>query len=216
MTRRVIAVSVMLVLYGLAIALGECRVPAYRNASGVDDLGHLLVPSLLPMVGKETAQYIFWLGTLPLELFFVVIVPVVLFTGKGIRLGICLYVAYFLHWVFLHATTLPPPDDSVWQFPKGVFTLGKPFVNDFWFSGHTANAVLIALATAGRRLWIKGLAWGNVAFEILLVLSTRTHYTIDVLGGVFVAYTIHRVSLDAAAFLSRSEILCRQRIGEEP
>ncbi len=205
MTRRVIAVSVMLVLYGLAVALGECTVPAYKNASGVEDLGHLVVPPLLLMVGKETAQYVFWLGTLPLELFFVVIILIILLTGKGIRLGICLYVAYFLHWVFLHATTLPPPDGSVWQFPKGVFTLGKPFVNDFWFSGHTANAVLIALATGGRRPWIKGLAWGNVAFEILLVLSTRTHYTIDVLGGIFVAYTIHRVSLDVAAILPKTQ-----------
>lgn len=204
MTRRVIAVAVMLVLYVLSVALGGCSVPAFKNATGVDDLGHLVVPSLLLMVGKETAQYIFWLGTLPLELFFIGIGLVVLFTGKGIRLGICLYVAYFLHWVFLHTTTLPPPDHSVWQFPEGVFTLSKPYLNDFWFSGHTANAVLIALATTGRRPWIKGLAWGTVAFEILLVLSTRTHYTIDVLGGIFVAYTIHRVSLDVAAGLARS------------
>jgi len=204
MTRRVIAVVVMLVLYALSVALGACTVPAYRNATGVDDLGHLVVPSLLLMVGEETAQYIFWLGTLPLELFFIGIGLVVLFTGKGIRLGICLYVAYFLHWVFLHLTTLPPPDHSVWQFPEGVFTLSKPYPNDFWFSGHTANAVLIALATAGSRPWLKGLAWGNVFFEILIVLSTRTHYTIDVVGGIFVAYTIHRASLDVASSLARS------------
>lgn len=198
MKRRIIAVAVMLVLYGLAVVLGACSVPAYTNASGVADLGHLVVPSLLVTLGKETTQYVFWLGTLPLELFFVAIVPIILFTGKGIRLGICLYVAYFLHWVFLHATTLPPPDHSVWQFPPGVFTLGKPYPDDFWFSGHTANAMLIALATARSRRWIQALAWGSVAFEILLVLSTRTHYTIDVLGGIFVAYTIHRVSLDVA------------------
>jgi len=204
MTRRVIAVTVMLALYALSAALGAFSLPTYRNASGVDDLGHLVIPSLLLMVGKETAQYIFWLGTLPLELFFVGIALVVLFTGKGIRLGICLYVAYFLHWVFLHLTTLPPPDHSVWQFPEGVFTLSKPYPNDFWFSGHTANAVLIALATAGSRPWLKGLAWGNVFFEILIVLSTRTHYTIDVVGGIFVAYTIHRVSLDVAASVARS------------
>jgi len=204
MTRRVTAVTVMLALYALSAALGAFSLPTYRNASGVDDLGHLVIPSLLLMVGKETAQYIFWLGTLPLELFFVGIALVVLFTGKGIRLGICLYVAYFLHWVFLHLTTLPPPDHSVWQFPEGVFTLSKPYPNDFWFSGHTANAVLIALATAGSRPWLKGLAWGNVFFEILIVLSTRTHYTIDVVGGIFVAYTIHRVSLDVAASVARS------------
>ena len=203
MVRKIIALSVMLALYGLSVALGIFSFPAYRNASGVEDLGHLVVPPLLLIVGKETAQYIFWLGTLPLELFFVGIALYILFTGRGIRLGICLYVAYFLHWLFLHATTLPVPDHGVWQFPEGVFTLGKPYENDFWFSGHTANAVLIALAAGGSRAWIRWLAWSFVAFEILLVISTRTHYTIDVLGGIFVAYTIHRVSLDVAAALNR-------------
>ncbi|HEV8673599.1 MAG TPA: phosphatase PAP2-related protein [Methylomirabilota bacterium] len=203
MAKRIVALSVMLVLYALAIALGAYAFPSYHNASGVEDLGHLWVPPLLLVFGRETAQYIFWLGTLPLELFYVVITLVILCTGKGIRLGICLYVVYFLHWLFLHATTLPPPDHMVWQFPKGVFTFGKPYLNDFWFSGHTANAVLVALATAGQRPWIRALVWGNVPFQILLVLSTRTHYTIDVLGGIFVAYAIHRVSLDVAAALSR-------------
>ncbi len=125
----------------------------------------------------------------------VVIALVVLFTGRGIRLGICLYVAYFLHWLCLHATRLPPPDDMVWQFPTGVFTLGKPYPGDFWFSGHTANAVLIALATGGQSTWIRVLAWANVAFQILLVLSMRAHYTIDILGGILVAYALHTLSL---------------------
>jgi hypothetical protein len=203
MTRRVIALSVMAALYAGAIALGAASFATYRHASGVEDLGHLVVPPLRRLVGPEAAPYVFWLGTLPLELFFVAITLVILVTGKGIRLGFCLYVAYFLHWLFFHATAVPLPDDMVWQFPKGVFTFGKPYLSDFWFSGHTANAVLIALAAARSRPWLKGLAWANVPFQVALVLSTRTHYTIDVLGAVFVAYSIHRVSLDVAAALSR-------------
>ena len=50
---------------------------------------------------------------------------------------------------------------------------------------------------------MRGLAWANVVFQIVLVLSTRTHYTIDVLGGIFVAYSIHKASLDVAAALDR-------------
>jgi len=199
MARRWIAVAVMAALYSLSVALGNYVLPGYRHASGVVDLGHRLVPSLLSMVGPDTARYVFWLGTLPLELFFVGIVLVILLTGKGIRLGMCLYVSYFLHWLFLPATTLPSPDDSVWQFPEGVFTLGKPYERDFWFSGHTANAALIALATGDSRACIQWLAWSLVAFEMLLVLSTRTHCTLDVLGGIFVAYTLHRLSLDVGA-----------------
>jgi hypothetical protein len=212
MARRVIALAAMLVLYGLANALAAWSFPTYRNASGVEDLGHLVVPPLLPILGRERAQYVFWMGTLPLELFFVVIALVVLFTGKGIRLGICLYVAYFLHWLFLHATRLPTPDDIVWQFPTGVFTLGKPYPSDFWFSGHTANAVLIALSTGGRRAWIKGLAWAHVAFQILLVLSMRAHYTIDILGGIFVAYSLHTLSQGAVDVLNRRYPLTTGRL----
>jgi len=77
-----------------------------------------------------------------------------------------------------------------------VFTLGKPYPTDLWFSGHTANAFVIALATRGGPLWLRAVAWLGVAFEIVLVLATRTHYTIDVLGGLFVGYTAHRISLD--------------------
>jgi hypothetical protein len=38
-----------------------------------------------------------------------------------------------------------------------------------------------------------------VVFETLLVLSTRSHYTIDVIGGLFIGYTTHRISLDLTA-----------------
>ena len=202
--RRISLFLLLLVLYLWAVVLGAVSFLGYQNATGVRDLGHYYVPSLVLLLGKERAEYVLWLGTLPLELFFGVIALVILFTGRGIRLGLCLYVMYFLHWLFLHATTLPPPDNIVWKFPEGVFTFGKPGASDFWFSGHVANAFVIALATNRSRLWIKLLAWGLVLFQILLVLSARTHYTIDVLGGLFVAYAIHRVSLDAATSWKRS------------
>ena len=100
------------------------------------------------------------------------------------------------------SSTLKP--GKVPKFPEGVFTLSRPEASDFWFSGHVANAVVIALAARERRPWIRVVAWGLVPFEILLVLSTRVHYTIDVIGAIFVAYTVHRVSLDIETSLNRS------------
>jgi len=126
MPRRLGAFALLLALYVLAVLLGAVTFPGYRNASGVVDLGHYLVPSLLEMFGERRAEYAWWLGTLPLELFFVV----------------------------------------------------------------------IALATYGLPRWVRWIAWGGLAFEILLVLSARAHYTIDVIGGLFVGYVTHRVSLD--------------------
>jgi PAP2 superfamily protein len=186
-------------LYAVAVALGTLSAPGYRHASGIVDLGHYLVPSLREAVGERTAEWVWWLGTLPLELFFVAIVGVVLLTGTSARLALCLYAMYALHWLFLLATTLPPPDQIVWRFPAGIVTLGNPTDHDLWFSGHVANAFVIALATRGARRWVRAIAWGGVAFETLLVLSTRTHYSIDVIGALFIGYTTHRVSLDLLA-----------------
>lgn len=87
---------------------------------------------------------------------------------------------YFLHWLFLHATTLPPPDHIVWNFRKGAITFGKPNASDFWFSGHVANASVIALATRESFLVLRVLAWGLFVFEVLLVClrgrTTRSTY----------------------------------------
>jgi hypothetical protein len=201
--RRIAVFSILMALYLLSILLGAVSLPGHENATGLRDIGHLCVPSLAVLLGMTRAQYVLWLGTLPLELFFAVIALTILFTGRGIRLGMCLYTMYALHWLFMHATTLPPPDHIVWKFPEGIFTFGKPEASDFWFSGHVANAFVIALATKKSPRWIKVVAWAFVSFQILLVLSARTHYTIDVLGGLFVGYTIHRISLDVTTALSR-------------
>jgi hypothetical protein len=194
--RRLAAFGVLLGLYVAAVLLGAITLPGYRNASGAVDLGHWLVPPLTRFMDVRQAEYVWWLGTLPLEAFFAVIVGVVVLAGRGFRLALCLYAMYALHWLFFHATRLQPPDDIVWRFPEGVFTFGKPFESDLWFSGHTANAFVIALATRERALAVQALAWGVLVFEMWLVLVTRTHYTIDVLGGLFVGYVTHRLSLD--------------------
>jgi FAD/FMN-containing dehydrogenase len=194
--RRVRVVATLGALYAVAVVLGSLPSFGYRHASGVIDLGHAVIPALLDLTDVRTAEYVWWLGTLPLEVFFVAIVVWVLVTGRGERLALCLFAMYALHWLCLHATTLPPPDRIVWHFPPGVVTLGKPFASDFWFSGHVANAFVIALATRGRRPWLRTLTWSGVVFETVLVLTTRTHYSIDVIGGLFVGYATHRLSLD--------------------
>jgi hypothetical protein len=202
--QRLEIVSILVILYGLSALLGVVTLPGHLSATGLRDMGHFYIPSLMSLVGSHAAEYVLWLGTLPLELFFLAILVVIVVSGRGARLGACLYVMYLLHWLCLHATTLPPPDAIVWRFPAGVFTFGRPAASDFWFSGHVANAFVIALAAARSRTWVKALAWSLFAFEVLLVLSARTHYSIDVIGALFVGYSIHRLSLDVAGrFRSR-------------
>src|SRR5215813_9984598 len=98
-TQRLLAFGALLALYLAALELGAVSTRGYHNASGAVDLGHYLVPSLRELVGERRAEYVWWLGTLPLEAFFALIALVVLFTGRGIRLALCLYAMYTLHWL---------------------------------------------------------------------------------------------------------------------
>src|SRR5262249_49241421 len=149
----------------LAVGLGALSPPGYRNASGVVDLGHRLVPALRDHFDERTAEYLWWLGTLPLELFFLAIAAAVLFTRRGAPPALCLSGISALPWLFLPAPTLPAPDGIVWRSPAGIFTLGQPSERDLWFSGHAANAFVIALATRRARPAVQVLAWTGVAFE---------------------------------------------------
>jgi len=93
---------------------------------------------------------------------------------------------------------LPAPPDAIWHnpgFPSLLVTYGV--ANDYFFSGHTAIAVLGAteLARAGKR-WITVGALGIVFFEAATVLVLRAHYTMDVftglVTGLYAAYLADR------------------------
>ena len=82
--------------------------------------------------------------------------------------------------------SLPAPPNAIWHypgFPSLLVTYGVS--NDYFFSGHTAIAVLAAteLARIGKR-WLTAVAVLIVIFEIAAVLVLRAHYTMDVFTGV--------------------------------
>jgi|SRR5580692_589462 hypothetical protein len=94
---------------------------------------------------------------------------------------------------------LPAPPDAIWHSP-GIPSLLVTYsvANDYFFSGHTAIAVLGAaeLARAGRR-WLTAGAVGIVLFEAATVLILRAHYTMDVftglIAGLYAAHLAERI-----------------------
>jgi len=81
---------------------------------------------------------------------------------------------------------LPAPPDAIWHnpgFPSLLVTYSV--ANDYFFSGHTAIAVLGAteLFRLGRR-WLRAAAVAIVLFEATTVLILRAHYTMDVFTGL--------------------------------
>jgi membrane-associated phospholipid phosphatase len=78
----------------------------------------------------------------------------------------------------------------IWRhpgFPSLLVTYDV--ANDFFFSGHTAIAVLGAIVAAGMFPWWAGAAVGLIALgEASVVLILRAHYSMDVFAAVVAAF----------------------------
>jgi hypothetical protein len=86
--------------------------------------------------------------------------------------------------------TLPPPPGMIWRnpgFPALLVTYSVG--NDFFFSGHTAVAVLGAIEAAHfGPPWLGVVAACLAVGEMLTVLVLRAHYTMDVVAGALAAF----------------------------
>lgn len=155
------------------------------------DLGHRIVPDLELTFGLHAARWIWWVGSISIEVGFALAILAIALFGKGLRLGIALALIALLHSIFWHATILPVPPHIVWRFP--YITGQIPKADDFWFSGHVAYATLFILFYSGKKWWIYFLGVLYIVLIAALVLSTRTHYSIDVIGSLFIAYAIYKM-----------------------
>ena len=101
---------------------------------------------------------------------------------------------------------LPAPPNAIWHnpgFPSLLVTYGV--ANDYFFSGHTAIAVLGAVELARfhrRALTAAGIAL--VIFEAATVLVLRAHYTMDVFTGLITGlYASYLAQYLAGRFLAK-------------
>ena len=99
---------------------------------------------------------------------------------------------------------LPAPEAMIWHdpgLPSLLVTYGV--ANDFFFSGHTAIAVLgaVEVARLGGRLWILGLCFAT--FEMTTVIVLRAHYTMDVFAGLMTALYVAGASAVLAPHCDR-------------
>lgn len=116
-----------------------------------------------------------------------------LFSGT-VRPFLALVIVLGLRQIMQALVALPTPPNAIWHypgFPSLLVTYGVS--NDYFFSGHTAIAVLGAmeLARLGRP-WLTTVGVVIVCFEVAAVLVLRAHYTMDVFtGGVTALCAVH-------------------------
>jgi hypothetical protein len=127
----------------------------------------------------------------------ILLLSVWIFRGDP-RPFIGLVIVLGLRQIMQACVALPTPPGAIWRnpgFPSLLVTYGV--ANDYFFSGHTAIAVLGAkeLTRSGRG-WLTVLAVLLVLFEAASVLVLRAHYTMDVftglVAGLYAAYLAER------------------------
>lgn len=110
--------------------------------------------------------------------------------GPTIRPFLSLFFLYLLRQACQGLCSLPAPPGSIWRypgFPSLLVTYGTS--HDYFFSGHTAIAVLgaIAVAAAGPP-WLAAAAVTAAVIEAAVVLVLRAHYTMDVVAAACAAW----------------------------
>jgi hypothetical protein len=113
-----------------------------------------------------------------------------------------------LRQILQACVALPAPPDAIWHspgLPSLLVTYGV--ANDYFFSGHTAIAVLGAseLVRLGRK-WVTAIAIGIVLFEATTVLILPAHYTMDVFTGLVTGlYAAHLAEHLTSSLKERSK-----------
>lgn len=106
--------------------------------------------------------------------------------GATLRPFLGLVIVLGLRQIMQSLVALPPPPNAIWHypgFPSLLVTYGVS--NDYFFSGHTAIAVLaVTEIFQMRKRWFTALAVFIAIFEIATVLVLRAHYTMDVFTGI--------------------------------
>lgn len=105
-----------------------------------------------------------------------------------------------LRQIMQACVALPAPPGAIWHNP-GIPSLLVTYsvAHDYFFSGHTAIAVLGACELAGfGRRWLTAGGVMIVCFEAAVVLVLRAHYTMDVftglIAGLYAAHLAERLT----------------------
>jgi len=201
--RAVIAARVGFVALGLAAWFWTQRLIARRGpaGSGVGDKLHDWTAGLhARLLARPAAANAALIASSALiDLLGVYLIGSAVF-GASFRPFLSLLFLYLLRQACQGMVALPCPPGTLWRhpgFPSLLVTYGTG--NDYFFSGHTAIAVLgaIEIAAAGPP-WLGALAIAVALLEAATVLVLRAHYTMDVFTAAVTAWCAHAVGRAAA------------------
>jgi hypothetical protein len=181
--RLVLTAAALLIWFWTHSLIGARGVPA----AGIGDRIHTVTASanLYLHHHPDAANALLVVSSAIIDLLGIFLLSMWIFRGE-LRPFLGLVIVLGLRQIMQALVALPAPPDAIWHnpgFPSLLVTYGV--ANDYFFSGHTAIAVLGATELSRfRRSWLTAAAVGIVLFEAATVLVLRAHYTMDVFTGL--------------------------------
>lgn len=195
--RLAVTAVALLIWFGTQALIGARGAPSAGIADGI----HAATASANLYLHQHpgAANVLLAVSSAIIDLLGIFLLSTWIFRGE-LRPFLGLVIVLGLRQIMQAAVALPSPPGAIWHSP-GVPSLLVTYsvANDYFFSGHTAIAVLGAteLARAGRR-WMTAGAAGIVLFEAATVLVLRAHYTMDVftglIAGLYAAHLAERLT----------------------
>lgn len=98
-------------------------------------------------------------------------------------------IIYIIRFICLYLVILPV-DKNIQLLNSYLPTLGNFYINDFFFSGHTAILILATLLNWNED-YIKYINLILLNLTIFIMITTRMHYTQDIITGLSVGINIY-------------------------
>ncbi len=161
------------------------------DSDGIGDRVHVLTARWHQyfLTNEKAANRALIISSLFIDLFSLFMIGAAIF-GPTFAPFLGILIVFSMRQICQAWCTLPPPPGIIWRdpgFPALLVTYGVS--TDFFFSGHTAMAVLGAIQICHvAPPWLGALAIAIAVGEALLVLILRAHYTMDVITGAFAAW----------------------------
>jgi hypothetical protein len=156
-------------------------------ASGIGDWTHTISSSANRYLHAHFAgaNALLILSSAVIDLMAIFLLARWLFQNES-RPFVSLILVLGLRQLMQFCVALPAPPNQIWHspgFPSLLVTYNV--ANDYFFSGHTAIAVLAAVELSRmNKIWTTWLGVVLVIFEIATVLILRAHYAMDVFTGL--------------------------------
>jgi len=128
---------------------------------------------------------------------------------RDIRPFLIFFIFFFLRQILQLLVKLPIPDQILWIYPGFPSLLQTYHVSsDFYFSGHTGTSLIAALELSYFKIpWLTGLGFAICAFQAIMVIIMRIHYTMDVFTAIMTVFCFTKFARQVAprinSFLAR-------------